>query len=155
VPPKPPWDWSTVTAIATFGSWAGANATNDGCVRFRPLAPIDAVPVLPATLMPESWTAVPVPSSTTLVIIWVTSCAVVGLITCEYTLGVIVFTVTPSLLTTRLVKWGTISLPPLATAAATIAICSGVVLTPPSPIPIRPMSSSGLPGRSSLPVVGE
>ena len=58
----------------------------------------------------------------------------------------IVCTVRPSWSTTRSVRRGTISLPPLATAAATIAICSGVTWSPPWPIAIRPMSSSGLPG---------
>ena len=57
-------------------------ARNDGWVRFEPGAPFEAVPVLPATLMPGSRTAVPVPSSTTLVIIWISACAAPGLITC-------------------------------------------------------------------------
>ena len=54
-------------------------------------------------------------------------------------------------LTTRAARCGVISFPPLATAAATIAICSGVTSIPPWPMPIRPMSSAGLAGGYGLP----
>src|SRR5579884_2254891 len=138
--------------MAIRGALAGAKATKEGWVRFDPGGPMEAVPVLPATLIPPSCTAVPVPSSTTLVIIWVTAWAVEGFITREYTDGATVLTVTPSELTTREVRCGTIRRPPLATALATMAICSGVTDTPPSPIPIRPMSSCELPGGRGWPV---
>ena len=75
VPPKPPIERSTVTATATRGWFAGAKAMNQGWVRFE-LGTIWAVPVLPATSMPWSAAAVPVPSLTTCVIIWPTSWAV-------------------------------------------------------------------------------
>ena len=79
VAPNPPWVWATVTATATLGLSAGAKPMNQGSVRLEPVAPIDAVPVLPATLMPPSWADWPVPSSTTLRIIWLISCGHRGL----------------------------------------------------------------------------
>src|SRR5579884_821214 len=95
VAPKPPLDSSTITAIATFGCWAGAKATNAGWVRFEPFAPICAVPVLPAIETPGICTGVPVPSSTTFSIICVTPAAVEELITWLSTVGLIVCTVWP------------------------------------------------------------
>src|SRR5262249_59745875 len=62
VPPNPPWVCAIVTATATLGLSAGANPMNQGWVSPEPGAPIDAVPVLPATEMPPSWAGVPVPS---------------------------------------------------------------------------------------------
>ena len=81
VPPNPPWVRAIVTATATLGLSAGANPMNHGWVRPEPGAPIEAVPVLPATEMPPSWAGVPVPSSTTRRIICDSACAVEGFIT--------------------------------------------------------------------------
>src|SRR5207248_2071542 len=92
------------------------------------------------------WAGVPVPSSTTFFIICVICAAVVGDITCDITEGLYVCTVRPSWSTALVARRGVISLPPLATAAATIAICSGVTARPPVPMPIRPMSCRGLAG---------
>src|SRR5262249_46988937 len=58
VPPSP-CVRSTVTAIATFGLGTGANAMNQAWFEV-PFA-TSAVPVLPATVMPGIWAAVPVP----------------------------------------------------------------------------------------------
>src|SRR5512132_3466998 len=55
---------SSVTATAMRGFSTGAKQMNQGWVNSR-LAPTSAVPVLPATRMPASAAAVPVPSSTT------------------------------------------------------------------------------------------
>ena len=55
--------------------------------------------------------------------------------------GATVCTTWPSALTISLVRCGAIRRPPLATAAATIAICSGVTSSPPSPMPTRPTSA--------------
>ena len=41
----------------------------------------------------------------------------------------------------RSVRWGLTSVPPLATAAATMAIWRGVASRPPWPIATRPMST--------------
>ena len=49
----------------------------------------------------------------------------------------------------RLVRCGTISRPPLATAAATSAICSGTTASLSWPIPMRPTSTFGLGGEIS------
>ena len=55
---------------------------NQGCVNSR-LAPTSAVPVLPATGIPASAAAVPVPSSTTRLIIAVSCSAVSGFMTVD------------------------------------------------------------------------
>ena len=91
--------------------------------------PTSAVPVLPPTEMPSRAAAVPVPSSTTLPHhprdlagrlrrhdprhLRAAGCR---------------STVRPSRSTMRSAMWGSMSRPPLATAAETIAICSGVTL---------------------------
>ncbi len=64
-PPKP-LVCSTMHEIAIWGSLAGAKPMNQAS-----LTPVEisAVPVLPATSMPETAPAVPVPSLTTLCII--------------------------------------------------------------------------------------
>src|ERR1700760_4153521 len=87
---------------------------------------VSAVPVLPATCTPAICAGVPVPSLTTASIIVVTAAAVDGFITTDCTCGEMRCTVRPSGPTIRAVMCGTISLPGLATAAATSAICSGV-----------------------------
>ena len=62
VPPNPV-PHSTVAAMATRGSWAGAKAMNHSW--FGQPWSTSAVPVLPATSIPSSAAAVPVPSLTT------------------------------------------------------------------------------------------
>src|SRR5262249_48508548 len=70
---------SSVTAFVPFGLGTGAKATN------RPWCDVpsaaSAVPVLPATVRPGIWAAVPVPCFTTLSIMAVTLSAVSGFIT--------------------------------------------------------------------------
>ena len=88
---------------------------------------ISAVPVLPATSMPWSAAAVPVPSLTTWLIIAPTWRGRLGRHHARRLLGLErVLTVRPSGSTILSPRRGSISTPPLATAAATIAICSGV-----------------------------
>ena len=137
----------SVTAIATRGCDVGANATNQTLLIVLPIC-VWAVPVLPATVTPGICAAVPVPSLTTASIILVTAVAVEGFMTTDCTRGATVCTVRPSGLTTRSVRWGTISVPWFATAAATSAICSGVTSSLSWPIPMRPTSTSGLVGAS-------
>ena len=70
----------------------------------------------------------------------------------EQTSGEIVRTVRPSASTTRSPRCGFMSLPPLATAAATIAICSGVTRSRSCPMPTRPRSTAPLVTDSGLPL---
>src|ERR1039458_796669 len=77
-PPCPGTPWS-VTAIATLGLEAGANAMNHTLLIAAPIC-VSAVPVFPATCTPGICAAVPVPSFTTASIIEVTAVAVEGLI---------------------------------------------------------------------------
>ena len=116
----PPWPvvLSTVTAIATRGLCTGANAMNHAWFT----APTSAVPVLPATSMPSSAAAVPVPSSTTLLIIWARALAVPGFITSLCSLGFSRRTTRPSLSRMSRTMCGRIRLPPFAIAAGTSAI---------------------------------
>ena len=72
-PPKPVW-FSRTTATATRGRFAGAKQMNQDV--YRPLTPVSAVPVLPATWMPGICAAVPVPLWTAPTIIDVSSCEV-------------------------------------------------------------------------------
>ena len=103
-----------------------------------------AVPVLPATSIPSRAAAVPVPSFTTLFIIPASCSAVSRFITWLCSTGCSRSSTRPSLATTRSVRRGRISSPPLPTAAATSAICSGLTRiepsSPPCPIATRPMS---------------
>src|SRR5215207_4764350 len=141
----PPWPVvrSTVTAIARRGFSTGAKQMNQGWVNSR-LAPTSAVPVLPATRMPASAAAVPVPSSTTRLIIAVSCSAVSGFMTSAWRSGSMRSFTRPSLRTTRSVRRGFIRRPLFAMAAATSAICIGVVSSapsaPPCPIATRPTS---------------
>src|SRR5699024_2710117 len=57
LPSEPPF--STTTATATWGSSAGAKAVNHACWAFS--LPVSAVPVLPATFVPEICAGEPVP----------------------------------------------------------------------------------------------
>ena len=87
---------------------------------------VSAVPVLPATGTPGIAALVPVPSLTTPSIAVVSSAAVCASIGWLYWDGSRRLITRPSGSTTRLQICGFIRLPPLATAAATSAICSGV-----------------------------
>ena len=112
---------------------------NHGCVMLLSTS-ISAVPVLPATSMPSSAPAVPVPSSTTLLIIPASSSAVDFFITRAASWGLMRCTVRPSGSTILLVNRGLTRTPPLATVAATEAICSGVTASLSWPIAMRPTS---------------
>src|SRR5206468_3245683 len=98
--PAWPGAHSSVTATAARGLTTGAKAMNDTWLPPGQL-PTSAVPVLPATSMPCSAAAVPVPSLTTLLIICPTCCAVCADIACETTFGLTVFVVRPSWSTAR------------------------------------------------------
>ena len=105
------------------------------------VAGVSAVPVLPATGTPEIAALVPVPSLTTPSIAVVSSSAVLALTGWLYSEGSSRSTTRPSGSTTRFQICGFISLPPLATAAATIAICSGVASSRSWPIATRARST--------------
>src|SRR5690606_11302566 len=62
---------STMTATATLGSSAGAKQMNQACEGWP--GPVSAVPVLPATVIPGTCAARPVPCCTTPTIILVSS----------------------------------------------------------------------------------
>ena len=74
-PPVACWR-STTTATAMRGLSAGAKAMNQVVLTW--FSPVSAVPVLPATLIPGIWAAVPVPPVTTACIIWLISAACCG-----------------------------------------------------------------------------
>ena len=144
---------STVTATATCGSSAGAKRDEPGLVDVLRRCSISAVPVLPATSMPCSAAAVPVPSLDHVVIIAVDlrrrSRRVITRGSLRARCG------------RRCGRPGRrrgrrgaarISSPPLATAAATIAICSGVTCSLSWPIAMRPTSTRALVGGSSAAV---
>src|SRR5919198_4181954 len=138
VPPCPDVR-STVTAIAILGLSTGAKAMNQAW--FCP-PETSAVPVLPATLIPDSAPAVPVPSSTTRLIICASRPAALGDITRACCAGSIRSLTRPSLRTMRSVRRGRISLPWFPIAAATSAIWSGVTSRRSWPIATRPMSTA-------------
>ena len=112
--------------------------------------PVSAVPVLPATSTPLRAAAVPVPSRTTFFIMSPSWPAAFGEITRDWRVGSTRLVTRPSLATTRSTRVGRISLPPLPTAEATIAICSGVARIwpsrPPWPMATRPTSKAWLAG---------
>jgi hypothetical protein len=118
---------STTTATAIFGSLAGANATNQACGA-PPLA-CWAVPVLPATSMPLIWAGVPVPDLTTVTIILFRAAATSGVIACESRSGWLWSMTSRLLFRVSLTRYGFMTVPLLAMAALTIAICSGVTRT--------------------------
>ena len=111
-------------------------------VVFRPAIPVSAVPVLPATVKPEIWAAVPVPSSTASFIIAPTARAVSGLIARSSTSGFERTSTRPSGATIRSITCGFITTPSFAIVAATIAICSGVTSSRSCPNASRPGSTS-------------
>src|SRR5215212_7566852 len=118
VPPVPLW-FSRKTAIATRGRSAGANATNE--VVLTPWRPVSAVPVFPATGIPEIRAAVAVPPATTAFIAVVSSAAVFGDTARPKRSGFVREMTLPSGATIRSTAVGRISTPRLPTAAATIA----------------------------------
>ena len=89
---------------------------------------VSAVPVLPATTTPGICACVPVPACTTSTIMFFSSPAVDGFVAVPQHVRVEPLD-RPSRPARRtcLISVGRISTPPFATAAATIAICSGVV----------------------------
>ena len=70
-------------------------------VVFRPAIPVSAVPVLPPTVSPEIFAAVPVPPSTACCIISATSFAVSGLTARPRSCGFVRTTIEPFGATTR------------------------------------------------------
>ena len=68
--------------VRTIEQILGAKPMNHGSVSFSPVGPTEAVPVLPANWVPlASRAGVPVPSSTTVRIIWLIACAERAVIT--------------------------------------------------------------------------
>src|SRR5205085_7086880 len=117
--PAPP-PFSTITATATLGSSAGANAVNQASGAAPGL--VCAVPVLPATLTPGICARVPVPDWTTPSIMVVISAATSGVTAVENGVGSAWETVSRSDDRIRLTRYGCMTTPLLATPAATIAI---------------------------------
>src|SRR5207244_10514909 len=109
VPPAPVWFWRT-TATATRGASAGAKAMNH-VVFGVPGPPDSAVPVLPATLIPEIWAAVPVPPVTTACIIWFSTAAVPGFMARWYFRGCVRVTMPPPGAVTRPTTYGRMTKP--------------------------------------------
>ena len=123
-PPKQPVQRSTVAATAICGSSTGAKPMNQVWFRLASTS-ISAVPVLPANVLPATERLEAVPSSATLVIISASWAADSSLITSLCSSGSSSSAVRPS---GSLISWtsvGRISVPSLATVAATSAICSG------------------------------
>lgn len=87
--------------------------------------PCWAVPVLPPTTAPGIAALRPVPFSTTFTISSCISSAVAGLIARPMVCWVVRRTWEPSSWVVRSTRYGVLSSPPLATAAATIAIWRG------------------------------
>ncbi len=142
-PPVQPWHCSIIAATATCGSSAGAKPMNHG--RLIPAATsISAVPVLPANDTPPTERPAAVPSSVTLTIISVTCWAVSSLTTPPAVSGSSSSIVRPSGSLASSSRFGFIRSPPLAIAAATSAICIGVIAawpsSPPCPMATRPTS---------------
>src|SRR4029079_262543 len=119
----PPWPlaFGIVTATAIRGASTGAKQMNHAWVNSA-LGPVSAVPVLPATVTPSSAAAVPVPSSTTRLIISPSWWAVSGFITTDWRSGWIRSSPRPPFCTMRSTSRGFISRPSFATVAATSAI---------------------------------
>ena len=117
----------TRTATAIFGLSAGANPVNQAYGGRS--AVLCAVPVLPATLTPEIRAGVPVPRSTTDVIISVSMPAVLGETAVESAVGLVWSSTSRSADVIRSTTYGFITTPWLAMPADTIAICSGVAAT--------------------------
>jgi len=140
-----------LTAIATRGSRLGAKAMNHTSLIFLPSC-VSAVPVLPATWIPSIFAAVPVPRSTTASIMVRTCIADSFAMTLRWTSGSIFSVVRPSRSRMRSVKCGFISVPSLATVAATCAICIVVTLSLSWPIPMRPTSTKRLVAGSRRPL---
>src|SRR4051812_23167561 len=120
---------STTTATATLGSRsssAWAQETNHAYGTPELPMPCWAVPVLPPTVAPGIAALAPVPARTTSVISSRMSAAVDGRITWRAGRGPKAETVAPPESVVRSTRYGGRACPPLATAAATLAICSGV-----------------------------
>ena len=109
-----------MAAIAICGSWAGAKPMNQGWL--RPSRSISAVPVLPAKTTPSTVSPDAVPSWVTRVIISVSWAAASSLIARASSSGSSSRVTRPSGSVTCWRNVGFISVPSLATAAATSAI---------------------------------
>src|SRR6185437_1041141 len=127
--PRPPPLTTTPTAIC--GLAAGAKQVNTASSRPELLIPVCAVPVLAAITMPGTSAvacAVPCGDWVTVIIIWVSSPATVGLTGWLSTVGWVVDSGVRSGAVTLSTMYGFISVPLLATAADSIASCSGVTV---------------------------
>src|SRR5947199_9816692 len=105
--------------------------------------PVSAVPVLPATGIPEVCADVPVPPVTTACIIELSWAATCGRITRASLCGFVSTIVFPPGAITRCTRYGRISRPWFATVEATIAICSGVTCS-------RSCQNASRPGRTGV-----
>src|SRR5260221_10267733 len=135
---EPGWS-SMMTATAILGSLAGANDTDHAWIVPRP---VWAVPVLPGTEMPGMRALVPVPRSTTLIIMSRRVCARSDGIAVCHGFGWKVSMILPSLSRIWDIRWGVMITPLLAIPAATSAIWRGVADT--SCWPMADLASAGL-----------
>ena len=134
------WSWfSSITVTAIRGLSAGAKHTNQAVL--MPSTPVSAVPVLPATRTPGICAFVPVPPVTTDSIIVVSSLAVWDEIACPSSFGFVVRSTPPPGLRILSTTYGCMTTPPLAIAAPTMAICSGVTWSRSWPNASRPGST--------------
>src|SRR5882724_10777400 len=126
-----------MTEMATLASPGGpANPMIHAC-DVGGWLPTCAVPVLPPTSMPGMARRVAVPLWTTPIMAWRMSAADWGETAWRHTRGEYDFTTVPWSSVTLVMRWGTSMVPPLAMAAATIAISSGVLDVSPCPIDAR------------------
>src|SRR5580658_2854101 len=143
--PNPPP--CTITPTAIFGSLAGAKQVNTASFSPELLMPFCAVPVFPAISTPateELAVANAVPSGfwVTWIIIAVISLATDALTGVDSTDGVVLLIVVRSGACTDSSRYGRISTPLLAIAAASIASCSGVTVSLYCPIAVMPVSDA-------------
>src|SRR6201997_572682 len=124
-----------MTPTAIFGLSAGANAVKTASgLGLAPLSAFCAVPVLPAITMPPSLfalnaNAVPCGCCVTATIICFTLLATAGLTAWLNCFGWVESTTDRSEAVTCWIRYGVISVPPLAIAAENIASCSGVTVS--------------------------
>src|SRR5690349_11246785 len=129
--PRPP-PFSTTTATATWGSFAGAKPVNQRVYGWLP-SPFWAVPVLPATSTPLILALLATPLATLFTINWVMVAATVLDTGCPYGVGANFFSTDRSGAVMLSIRVGVIRVPPLAIAAETMAIWSGVTRSLPCP----------------------
>src|SRR6266568_5515614 len=141
--PKPPP--LTMTPTAIFGLLAGAKQVKTASSRLVALTPFSAVPVLPAISTPATdelavANAVPAGFWVTSIIICVILPATCGVVTCDSTDGLVFWMVVKSGACTCCTRYGGISLPWLAIAAASMASCRGVTSSSSWPIAVYAVS---------------